>query len=73
MTEVDKINGLHEMNYYVLSERKIAEDVKSFPYFKSHPECLQHIITDGFEKKGKRYVGTDNKSNYKIKIRRILL
>ena len=66
MTEVDKINGLHEMNYYVLSERKIAEDVKSFPYFKSHPECLQHIITDGFEKKGKRYVGTDNKSNYKM-------
>ena len=55
MTDVDKISSnLEKMNYYVLSERNIANDMKngktSFPFFKEHPECLQNIMKDGFER-----------------------
>lgn len=56
MTDVDKISSnLKEMNYYVLSERDIAGDMgkgsHSFPYFEKHPECLEHIMEDGFDLK----------------------
>ena len=44
MTDVDRISSqFGEMNYYVLSESSIAENMKSFPYFKNHPECLEYI------------------------------
>lgn len=70
-TDVDKISSnLQEMNYYVLSERNVAQDMKSgktsFPFFEEHPECLQHIMKDGFRReviKGRtHYKGKTNKS-----------
>ena len=68
-TEVDKISDqFGEMNYYVLSERTIAEDLRrkdtSFSYFKEHPNCLEHVMKDGFKKIQDRgrihYKGTTN-------------
>lgn len=68
MTAIDKIKGLNEMNYYVLSERNIVKDIisgkTSFSFFKEHPECLQHDMKTEFRKeksKGRiRYIGKPN-------------
>lgn len=66
-TDVDKISSdLGAMNYYVLSERIIAEDMKSgrtsFPFFEENPNCLQHIMKEGFQK-----VTTNRQTQYKGK------
>lgn len=67
-TDVDKISSqLQEMNYYVLSERTIAEDMKngktSYPFFQKHPECAEHKLKYGFKKNGN--TGTSNEASYK--------
>lgn len=50
-TEVDSIKPEYkEMNYYVLSERTIADNLKDYPYFDKHPECLQNKVKNGFQK-----------------------
>ncbi len=61
-TKVDKISdNLKEMNYYVLSERTIANDLDNFPYFQKHPECLQHDVSQGFTKNEEnQYIGVRN-------------
>lgn len=70
-TVVDKINtSLGEMNYYVLSERKISEDTgcKNFPYFKKHPEKAQHQLDEGFElieKNGTVHYKGEKNNDYK--------
>lgn len=69
-TDVDTISkSLGKMNYYVLSERYICEDMKrgktSFPYFKNHPECLENDMNKGFQKEEKKgrihYKGKESK------------
>lgn len=65
-TEVDKINGkLGKMNYYVLSERKVSEDLKYYPYFKEHKERAQNNLEKGFKRevinRRVHYIGDDNK------------
>lgn len=67
-TEVDTIKEtLGEMNYYVLSERKISEDTnyKDFPYFREHPERAQNVLEKGFRKEVRKgrvhYKGVPNK------------
>lgn len=65
-TDVDKISSqLQEMNYYVLSERTIAEDIKFYPFFQKHPECAEHKLEYGFKKLDKKYEGKPNKDSYK--------
>ena len=38
------------MNYYVVSERNVANNMDAYPYFKKHPEYLQHKVERGFKK-----------------------
>ena len=50
-TEVDSIKPEYkDMNYYVLSERTLADNLKDYPYFDKHPECLQNKVKNGFKK-----------------------
>ena len=70
-TKVESIDhSLGKMNYYSVSERFIKKDMdagyKKFPFFKNHPECLQHILEDGFRQETDRrgrihYKGSKNK------------
>ena len=38
------------MNYYVLSERNVVKNRKSYPYLEKHPEVMQHNIQKNFKK-----------------------
>lgn len=66
-TVVDAIKPEYkDMNYYILSERTIANDIKAYPFFDNHPECLQNKVEKGFIKIADRnpvqYKGVPNKA-----------
>lgn len=50
-TTVDKIsNELGEMNYYVISEKNIANNLNNYPFLKENKRILQHDVTKGFRR-----------------------
>lgn len=44
-TDVDSLgDGFACMNYYVISARKILEDLDQYPFFRSNPDCLMYSL-----------------------------